>query len=81
MAVSIMFHVTHEESSKTDEYPTHLCLSSIVECYWEDPTILLLLFFWRGGGGGGEALIERFHLGNIFFIKKAENFTLIKVFS
>lgn len=34
-------------------------------------------FFWRGG----EALIERFHLGNIFFIKKAENFTLIKVFS
>ena len=33
------------------------------------------------GGGGGEALTERFHLGNIFFIKKAENFTLIKVFS
>lgn len=31
MKVSI--YVTHEESNKTDEYPTHLCSSCIVECY------------------------------------------------
>ena len=58
----------------------HICVYHPSLSAVKDPTVLLLFFFFWGGGGG-EALTERFHLGKIFFIKKAENFTVIKVFS